>query len=88
MPRWFNLFESWEGNDTTVEVWRTVRGKIKLIFTSSSEPLASINDTASFQGDQSGNHLFDAKMLDYTLLKDMPGLIPYYGTTLAGYTYK
>ncbi len=82
----FNLFDTWD--DGTVEVWRTDAGQFKLIYTSSNEPYRPINDTASFQNDQSGRHLFDAKMVDYTALKDMPGLIPLYGRSMTGYTYK
>lgn len=86
--KYFNIYKTWDVDTTTVEVWKTESGAYKLIFTSSLTPNASINSKGSFKNDQTWRQLFDATMVDYTLLKDMPGLIPFYGRSLAGYTYK
>lgn len=92
--KYFNVFDTWGDDDTVVEVWQTSRwsnrnpGAYKLIFTSGSKPTAQIGDTGEFKHDQTWARIFDGKMVDWTLLKDMPGLIPYYGKSIAGYVYK
>lgn len=84
---YFNIYDTWD--NTTAEIWEVLKnGSIKIIFTSGDKPLAEINDIAYFKNDQTRRFLFKAKMLDYALLKDVPALIPLYGKSLSGYTYK
>jgi len=82
----FNIFDNQDA-ESYVEVWKTEKGAFKIILTS-GQP-SPINLLKDFRHDQSWRSIFrNAKMVDYTMVKDMPGLIPFYGRSLNGYVYK
>lgn len=90
--KYFNIFDTWDG---TVEVWLTnpeswsnKKESYKLVFTAGDTPYGGIGAHNGFQHDQTRRFLFNATMVDYTRVKDMAALIPLYGKTIGGYTYK
>jgi len=85
-----NIFETWDGDDTTVEFWKNLdTGKLYLIITSGSKPLFDVGDNRDFIHDQNRRRLFSAEMIDYCLLQNLPKYASKYGVYLTtAYVYK
>jgi len=90
--KYFNVYDTWE--DSTAEIWWDYlhttldKPRLKLIVTSGDTPIYNIGDEKSFKHDQTGAFIGHLKMIDYCQLKHAKALIPLYGNSIPGYTYK
>lgn len=85
--KYFNVYETW-GEDTTYEIHRTTDGKLKIVATSGTVPIAKMNKSHSFRHDQTNSRLFDATMIDSAVGSKLKDLVAKYGNSISGYTYK
>lgn len=87
VSKYFNVYEEW-GENSTYELWRTVDGKLKIVVTSGKAPLANIDMSHGFIGDQSRRFLFNAKLIDWATGSDLKRMAKVYGSSIPAYVYK
>ena len=88
--QYFNVYDEWEGDDTTAEFWQNTRGKIVIVFTSGDTPCYKVGEWNTFCSDQTRRRLFegDTKMIDHCLLKDLKDKVGEYENKIRVYCYK
>jgi hypothetical protein len=85
----FNVFETWRGDDTIVEIWRPTNGKnVRIVFGSGQTSTSEIGSHRRFIHDQNHRFLFNGFLVDFCLLKDLPEKASQYGNPIIGYVYK
>lgn len=77
-------FNAHELRGGTIEVWKTLDDKIRIIYTSNPEPTANFNDKREFKLDDKRETW---TMIDFTEVYNMVHLMPLYGTSITGYIY-
>jgi len=86
---WFNVYNTWA--DSTFEVWRvnnSTTEKFRLIATAGDTPTCQIGQNQDFYHDQNSKFFGNWELIDYIKVKYAKHLIPYYGNSIPGYTYK
>lgn len=88
-----NVYNTWLGSSsgTICEFWQptdSASAKIRLVFGSGEKPYNNIGEDKSFIHDQTGRYLFNGRLVDYCVLKDLPSKVSKFGRSLNGYVYK
>jgi len=86
--KYFNIYDTWDGENTTCEFWKDPNNKMRLIFTAGKKPIYSNGTHKDFVHDQTRARLFTATKVDDCLMKDLSSRQDQYGKSLTGYTYK
>ena len=85
----FNIYRTWPNEDTTVEFWQPNNySTIRMIFTSGPNPIGKKDKIQLFISDQTRKKLFEGKLIDHCLLKDLPKKFKEYGNSILSYVYK
>ena len=92
----FNLYEAWDLDDSTAEIWKTGDDKYVLVITAGNTPIYNVGDFNTYKHDQTWRRLFYSKkeysnwveMVDWATLRDLPGKAAQYGNRLRAYVYK
>lgn len=86
--KYFNVYETWEGDNTIVEIWKITDVKKVAIIGSGKKPMFKKGERKSFQHDQTLKPLWLATLVDFFLLQDLPKKGIKHGKSLSGYVYK
>lgn len=72
--KYFNVYETWSGDDTTGEIYIKDNGNFLVVFTAGNQPISKFGSFETFQHDQTRRPMFKGEpiqMVDYQLLKDL-----------------
>lgn len=88
--QYFNIYETWEGDDMHCEFWRSLMpdDKVYIVLGAGLEAMENIGATNSLIHDQSRKPLRYGKLIDNCALADLPSKASEYGRSLRGYVYK
>lgn len=86
----FNIYDTWD--NSTAEVWKDGKGKLKLIFTSGDKPLHNIGEKEEFRNYNNGNRFGEGEnwtMVEWVKIKDLKELLRVFNKkSFTGYVYK